>query len=44
MDYDEQAESEGSVETDDSLSSYHSDEDEPKEVFVDPVAPSSKGL
>ena len=43
MDYESEAESEGSISTDESLQSYNSDQDEPKEVFVDPIAPTSRG-
>ena len=43
MDYESEAESEGSISTDESLQSYNSNEDEPKEIFVDPIAPTSRG-
>jgi len=44
MDYESEAESEGSISTDESLQSYNSNEDEPKEIFVDPIAPTSRDI
>ena len=41
MDYDEDQDSQDSYISEGSLSSYNSDDDEPKEVFVDPMSAPS---